>query len=317
MDVRKLPRLDLEAIVPIPSPRGLDHVARYRQGSRLPLFENVAILVQHEPRVLEKVGGAPIQIDTTPARRSVVAPMQAREQRVLDDPHVTDALAEDSLERRVYSLRHRDGASDFHGTEDFHAASMIYTIGHSKHPIERFVALLQRHGVDALADVRSTPYSRFNPQFNREKLQASLAAAGIRYVFLGEELGARSKDASCYDEEGRVSYAKLARTVPFRAGIERLLTGMQQHRIAIMCAEREPLDCHRTILVSRELEKAGVPVNHILQDGSLEPHRQTMSRLASDLKLASTDLFRTPDELIEDAYEKQGSRIAYVRPPPK
>jgi uncharacterized protein (DUF488 family) len=194
---------------------------------------------------------------------------------------------------------------------------MIYTIGHSKHPIERFVALLQQHGIDALADVRSTPYSRFNPQFNREKLQASLAAAGIRYVFLGEELGARSKDASCYDEEGRVSYAKLARTAPFRAGIERLLTGMQQHRIAIMCAEREPLDCHRTILVSRELERAGVAVTHILQDGALEPHRQTMTRLASDLKLASADLFRTPDELIEDAYESQGSRIAYVRPPAK
>jgi uncharacterized protein (DUF488 family) len=194
---------------------------------------------------------------------------------------------------------------------------MIYTIGHSKHPIEGFVALLQQHGIDALADVRSTPYSRFNPQFNREKLQAALAAAGIRYVFLGEELGARSKDESCYDAEGRVSYAKLARTAPFRAGIERLLAGIQQHRIAIMCAEREPLDCHRAILVSRELERAGVPVSHILQDGSLEPHRQAMTRLASDLKLASTDLFRTPDELIEDAYERQGSRIAYVRPPPK
>jgi uncharacterized protein (DUF488 family) len=194
---------------------------------------------------------------------------------------------------------------------------MIYTIGHSKHPIERFVALLQQHGIDALADVRSTPYSRFNPQFNKEKLQGSLAAVGIRYVFLGEELGARSKDSSCYDEEGRVSYARLAQTAPFRSGIERLLTGMQQHRIAIMCAEREPLDCHRTILVSRELEKAGVPVTHILQDGSFEPHRQTMTRLAADLKLASTDFFRTPDQLIEDAYEKQGSRIAYVRPPPK
>lgn len=194
---------------------------------------------------------------------------------------------------------------------------MIYTIGHSNHPIDRFIALLQPHGIDALADVRSTPYSRFNPQFKKEKLQASLAAAGIRYVFLGEELGARSKDASCFDAEGRVSYTKLAQTAPFRAGIERLLTGMQQHRIAIMCAERDPLNCHRTILVSRELEKSGVPVTHILPDASLEPNRQTMTRLASDLKLASTDLFRSPDELIEDAYEKQGSRIAYVRPAPK
>ena len=190
---------------------------------------------------------------------------------------------------------------------------MIYTIGHSKHPIDRFIALLQQHGIDALADVRSTPYSRFNPQFNKEKLQAALASAGVRYVFLGEELGARSKDPSCYDEDGRVSYAKLARTEPFRKGIERLLTGMQQHRIAIMCAEREPLECHRTILVSRELERAGVSVTHILQDGKLEPHRQLMGRLAAELNLVGTDLFRSPDELIEDAYEKQGSRIAYVR----
>jgi len=191
---------------------------------------------------------------------------------------------------------------------------MIYTIGHSKHPLERFIALLQQHGVNAVADVRSTPYSRFNPQFNREKLQAALAGADIRYVFLGEELGARSKDPECYDPEGRVSYIKLAQTDLFRRGLERLLTGMREHSIAIMCAEREPLECHRTLLVARELEKAGVPVGHILQDGSLEPHRQAMGRLATDLKLAATDLFRTPDELIEDAYEKQSARIAYRRP---
>jgi uncharacterized protein (DUF488 family) len=190
---------------------------------------------------------------------------------------------------------------------------MIYTIGHSNHPIERLVQLLRRHDIEALADVRSTPYSRFNPQFNRERLQASLAANGIRYVFLGEELGARSKDAACYDEGGRVSYAKLAATESFRRGIQRLRTGMQQHRIAIMCAEREPLECHRTILVARELEKIGIPVTHILSDGSLESNREAMTRLAADLKLASTDLFRSPDELIEEAYETQASRVGYVR----
>jgi uncharacterized protein (DUF488 family) len=191
-------------------------------------------------------------------------------------------------------------------------ASMIYTIGHSKHPIERLTALLQQHGIEALADVRSTPYSRFNPQFNREKLQAALAGVGIRYVFLGEELGARSKDPACY-EDGRVSYAKLAASELFRTGIDRLLTGMREHRIALMCAEREPLDCHRTILVARELEKSGVPVTHILHDGSLEPHRHALERLAADLEIVGTDLFRSPDELLEEAYEKQGARIAYVK----
>lgn len=198
---------------------------------------------------------------------------------------------------------------------------MIYTIGHSNHPIERFVALLQQHGIDAVADVRSTPYSRFNPQFSKEKLQSALTDAGIKYVFLGEELGARSKDPMCYDESGRVSYGRLASTELFRRGLDRLLTGVKERRIAIMCAEREPLDCHRTILVARELEKAGVPITHILKDGTLESHRHAMERLASKLKLTESDLFRSIDELIEDAYEKQGSRIAYVRndkerPPP-
>jgi uncharacterized protein (DUF488 family) len=103
---------------------------------------------------------------------------------------------------------------------------MIYTVGHSNHSIERFLSLLQPHGITAVADVRSTPYSRFNPQFRREKLQASLAEAGMQYVFLGEELGARSQDPDCYDAEGRVSYSRLARTEQFRKGIQRLMTGM-------------------------------------------------------------------------------------------
>ena len=238
--------------------------------------------------------------------------MQSHEQGVLDDAHVVDRLAKQDLERGTDRLGHRDGASYSHDPSMIEGR-MIYTIGHSNHPIERFIALLQQNCVDAIGDVRSTPYSRFNPQFRKEKLQAALADAGVRYVFLGEELGARTRDPSCYDETGRVSYTRLAATDLFRRGIDRLLTGMQAHRIAIMCAEREPLDCHRTILVSRELERAGVPVTHILSDGTLESHRQAMERLASSLKLADADLFRTTDELIEEAYEKQGPRISYVR----
>ncbi len=192
---------------------------------------------------------------------------------------------------------------------------MIHTIGHSNHPIQAFLGLLQRHAITAVADVRSTPYSRFNPQFRREKLQTSLASAGIQYVFLGEELGARSRDSACYDSDGRVSYARLARTELFRSGIQRLLTGMMQYRIALMCAEREPLECHRTILVSRELVREGVPVVHILADGSLETHGQTLERLVTSLKLTETDLFSDRADLIEQAYDLQAARIAYVRKP--
>ena len=190
---------------------------------------------------------------------------------------------------------------------------MLYTIGHSNHPIERFLGLLQPHGITAVADVRSTPYSRFNPQFRREKLQAALLEVGIQYVFLGQELGARSQDPACYDAEGRVSYAKLARTELFRKGIERLRTGMVEHRIALMCAEREPLVCHRTILVARELARAGVAVTHILGDGSLESHEHALQRLAASLKLMDGDLFSDPTERMDEAYDLQAARIAYVK----
>ena len=312
MPVRKLPRLDLETIVPVASSGPLEQIAGDCQGSRLPLFEHVAVLVQHERRILEEVGGTAAQVDAPPASGCNGTAMQSHEQRVLDHAHLVDRLTEQDLERGTDSLGHRDGASDSHDASMIQGR-MIYTIGHSNHPIERFIALLQQHGVDAVADVRSIPYSRFNPQFRKEKLQAALGEAGMRYVFLGDELGARTQDPSCYDETGRVSYTKLAATDLFRRGIERLQAGMQTHRIAIMCAEREPLDCHRTILVSRELERAGMSVTHILSEGTLETHRHAMERLASSLKLADTDLFRSPDELIEDAYEKQGTRIAYVR----
>jgi uncharacterized protein (DUF488 family) len=194
---------------------------------------------------------------------------------------------------------------------------MIYTVGHSNHSIERFLGLLQPPGITAVADVRSTPYSRFNPQFRREKLQAALAGAGIQYVFLGEELGARCQDPACYDAEGRVSYARLAKTDLFRKGITRLQTGMAQHRISLLCAEREPLECHRTILVARELVRSGVPVTHILGDGSLESHEHAMQRLAANLKLTDTDLFSDSADWAERACDLQAARIAYVKKQPE
>jgi uncharacterized protein (DUF488 family) len=190
---------------------------------------------------------------------------------------------------------------------------MIYTIGHSNHPLERFLGLLQPHGITAVADVRSTPYSRFNPQFRREKLQAALATVGIQYVFLGQELGARSQDPACYDREGRVSYAKLARTELFRKGMARLRTGLADHRISLLCAEREPLECHRTILVARELVREGVEVTHILGDGSLESHEHALQRLTASLKLGAADLFSDSADLVEHAYDVQAARIAYVK----
>ena len=188
---------------------------------------------------------------------------------------------------------------------------MIYSVGHSNHPLAHFLQLLQGQGVSLLADVRSTPYSRFNPQFRRDALAAVLNENGIEYVFLGEELGARSKDSSCY-VDGKVSYRKLAATELFRQGIDRLLAAARTHVVAIMCAEKDPLDCHRTILVARELVRRGESVAHILVTGALESHDQVMQRLREKLKIEPQDLFG--GDMNEQAYEVRGQQIAYVDP---
>lgn len=187
----------------------------------------------------------------------------------------------------------------------------VFTIGHSTHSIEFLIDLLQRHDVTAVADVRSVPYSRFNPQFNQNDLERALAAHHIKYVFLGKELGARSEDPSCY-ENGRVQYGRLVQTECFRNGIERVIEGTRKYRIALMCAEKEPLECHRTILVSRALVERGIPVEHILPDGRREPHWITMQRLLDAVGLPSYDFFRPQHELIDEALARQEERIAYV-----
>lgn len=187
----------------------------------------------------------------------------------------------------------------------------MFTIGYSNHSLERFLALLEQHHITALADVRSAPYSRFNPQFNRESLSAALFDQSIRYVFLGEELGARTRDRSCYDS-GRVSYQKLAATALFQRGLDRLQAGAVGFRIALMCAEKDPIECHRAILVGRELERRDVEVNHILENGVIERHADTMHRLIEQLNLQESDFFRDDAQLMNDAYESQAARIAYV-----
>lgn len=187
---------------------------------------------------------------------------------------------------------------------------IVFTIGHSNHELDQFVDLLKLHDVEMVCDVRSHPYSRFNSQFNRETLEARLRAAGIAYLFLGPELGARTADPSCLDG-GKVRYDRLAQTASFRRGIERVRQESQSRRIALMCAEKEPLDCHRTILVSRSLDALGLDVRHIHADGSLESHEQAIDRLLRRLDMPERDLFRSREEVIADAYAAQGARIAY------
>lgn len=190
----------------------------------------------------------------------------------------------------------------------------IYTIGHSTQSGEDFLEKLKRHRIEILCDVRSTPFSRMTPQFNRESLKALVNDAGIKYVHMGQALGARSDDPSCY-ENGQVVYDRLAQKPDFKSAIARILDGAKKgHRMALMCAEKEPLDCHRTILVSKALTREAADVVHILDDGRLERHADTMARLIERLgKTGQTDLFLSEGEQLENAYRIREREIAYTR----
>ncbi len=186
----------------------------------------------------------------------------------------------------------------------------VYTIGHSNGTAERLLGLLNRHGITAVADVRSQPYSRFNPQFNREDLASVLKASGLEYIFLGHELGARSSNSACH-RDGRAQYSLIAKTPAFERGIERLREGMENLRVAILCAEKEPLTCHRSILIGRYLHERSFDVQHILEDGSLEGHDASLLRLLALHGMQENNLFHTRDELVAIAYEKQAEQIEY------
>ena len=185
---------------------------------------------------------------------------------------------------------------------------MIWTIGHSNHSSLRFIDLLQGVGIDCVADVRSTPFSRRNPQFSQKPLTASLKDAGIEYWFMGDALGARPKDPACW-ESGKASYARIAAAPAFHEAIDALIERSAATRIALMCAEKEPLDCHRTILVGRALAQRGVTLMHIHADDRVEPHADLEERLLHVTK-EHVDLLSDRQTALARAYDKRGRQMA-------
>jgi|YNPNPStandDraft_1061719.scaffolds.fasta_scaffold05959_6 uncharacterized protein (DUF488 family) len=148
---------------------------------------------------------------------------------------------------------------------------VIYSIGHSDHTLEAFITLLHAHKITIVADVRSQPYSRWVPAFNRETLARALQAAGITYIFLGDSLGGRPADATLYAmdaPQGRPDYERLASTPAFQNGLERLLALAHDGSVAMMCSEGDPRQCHRGLLITPQLLERGARVIHILPDGT-------------------------------------------------
>ena len=166
-----------------------------------------------------------------------------------------------------------DSAID-HQERDAAALLPIFTIGHSNHDMETFLALLRQHGLGTLVDVRSAPYSRYAPHFSRGALTALLDDAGIRYVWAGDALGGRPDDPACYRDgivrKENIDYRAMARRTPYQDGVQQLLVHAAGGPIVVMCSEEDPRRCHRHHLIEHSLREHGVAVLHIRRDGILE-----------------------------------------------
>jgi uncharacterized protein (DUF488 family) len=170
----------------------------------------------------------------------------------------------------------------------------LYTLGHSNHPIDRFIALLRRHGVETVADVRSRPYSRFVPHFGKERLARILGEEGLGYLFLGQQLG--GKPVRDDPAQARLEYQARIEEPSFRQGIEMLLGAAAERRIALVCRERDPLDCHRLHLICRYLRPIALDIRHILPDGEVEAQQATERRLLERAGEAEMPLFQPAEE---------------------
>lgn len=189
----------------------------------------------------------------------------------------------------------------------------LLTIGHSTHSFERFIEIVKGAGVTAIVDVRSSPFSRYSPHFNRDALAAQLRKQGVHYLFLGRELGARRDERECY--VGRQArYDRIAQLPLFRVGVERVLNGCATHTVALMCAEKDPITCHRMVLVSRAARQPGLKIDHVREDGSIESNTAAENRMLEFCKLPTEDLFQTRQSLVERAYDLQALRIAWQEP---
>lgn len=161
---------------------------------------------------------------------------------------------------------------------EFSSDVRIYSVGHSNHKTEAFLALLHKNAIDVVADVRSYPLARYHKQFDTDVISASVKKSGLKYVFLGAEIGGMPRDKELYDDDGRVVYERISSTETFQKGIQRLINGIRTYRVAMMCAEEDPCSCHRRRLIARALSERDVTVLHIRGNGDLHDEAMLVAR---------------------------------------
>src|SRR5262249_54092547 len=196
----------------------------------------------------------------------------------------------------------------------------LYTIGHSNHEMPRFLELLSNAHVTAVADVRSQPFSRRLPQFNRPELEQTLKQVGLTYLFLGDLLGGRPEATDLYDQGGRVDYQRVRMTDFFQSGLDRLWQARAKYRMALLCAQEDPLPCHRGLMIAPALLERGVAPSHLRGDGSVEDMKAMEERLLQETGIGAgilDGLFAamvTQEErrdFLAEAYRKQAQSKAF------
>lgn len=187
----------------------------------------------------------------------------------------------------------------------------LFSVGHSNHDLVQFLHLLQQAGITAVADVRSSPYSQRLPHFNRPELERALGLHGIAYVFLGDLLGGRPESENLYDEEGRVDYENVRATEFFQRGLDRLIQGMERHTIAMLCAEEDPLDCHRGLMITPALVERGLAPLHLRRGGSIETTAQMVERLFAETGVGVGVVDGLFAEMLSDEERRQYLAEAY------
>ncbi|MBX9687629.1 MAG: DUF488 domain-containing protein [Candidatus Obscuribacterales bacterium] len=153
----------------------------------------------------------------------------------------------------------------------------LLTVGHSIYPMLDFIELIRLHGIEVIVDVRSNPYSRYATHFHGPLLKKSLAEKHLKYVFLGAELGGKPKEQEFYDQDGHLNYERLANSTKFKTGMDRLEKGLSLYRVAIMCGEEDPGNCHRHLLISKVAIQKGYKVSHIRKGGTLQSYEELLA----------------------------------------
>ena len=193
-------------------------------------------------------------------------------------------------------------------------ANPIHTVGHSNMSAEELVGMLKQRGITQVIDVRSTPYSRYVPHFNRDNIRATLERNGTGYTHMGDALGGRPQDDRLYDRDGRANYELMAQEKTFQDRVRQMEEMTEDSHILLMCTEADPMRCHRTLLVSQELASRGADIIHLMRDGQQESHEETMEKLLELWKfLRDGDTGMTRRQLIKEAVRNQAAEVAYRR----